>query len=287
MRSNIPSYFTEKKNVIWTVCGTALFAELFILIYKPFGSSTWTDKPFVYIGVATVVVLVAMGVIAVSRTIMYQYAKKHDIAVWEFSIWLVAELLAMSVIYSLAASVVTHDYDLYFEYFNEAIRDTFFTLFIPYTAFYMSFALIDKDKEIKRLNEELSKKAETAEGEHVAENKSGPETYNFRDERGELKLSVKSDAIYYIESADNYVVIYYKNGNKVPRYILRSTMKRLEEEFMNTALVRCSRSYMVNFNAIKVITNTDDGLFIDFGVETLPKIPVSKTYSARFMEKFK
>ena len=285
MKSSIPSYLTEKKNVIWTVCGTALFAELFILIYQPFGSSEWADNPFVYMGVATAVVLIAMGIIAVSRTIMYQYAKKHEIAVWEYVIWIVVELLAMSVIYSLAASITTGHYELYFKYFNEAILDTFFILFIPYAAFHMSFALVDKEKQIKQLKHELSKYVT-----HVAEKKEvvmpAPDTYNFRDERGELKLSVKSDAIYYIESADNYVIIYYQNGGKIPHYVLRSSMKRIEEEFMNTALVRCSRSYMVNFNAIKVISKTEDGLMIDFGVEKLPRIPISKTFSARFMEKF-
>lgn len=285
MKNTVPTYLIEKKNVIWTVCGTALFAELFILIYQPFGSATWTDNPFVYIGAATVVVLVAMGIIAISRTIMYQYAKKHNVYYWEYAIWILAEVMAMTVIYSYAAVLITGDYKHYSGYFNEALVDTVFTLFIPYAVFTMSFALVDKDAQLKLLREQLAMSVINKSGsEYVRQ--SEIETYNFRDEKGDLKLSVRSSALYYIESSDNYVIIHYQNADKMVRYVLRNTLKRIEEDFQYAALVRCNRSYMVNFNAIKVLSKTADGLMIDFGTDKLPRIPVSKTYSARFLEKF-
>lgn len=284
MKNTVPSYLTEKKNVVWTVCGTAMFAELFILIYQPFGSAAWTDNPFVYIGSATAVVLVAMGVIAVSRTIMYAYAKGHDVQYWEYAIWLLSEVLAMTVIYSLTAVVVTGDYEDYFLYFNEALVDTVFTLFIPYAAFTMSFALVDKDRQLKALGEKLAgiEAAAQTDDESVRQT----EVYNFRDEKSELKLSVRAETVYYIESSDNYVVIHYQNSDKMVRYMLRNTLKRIEKDFEGTALVRCNRSYMVNFNTIKVLSKTADGLMIDFGTDKLPRIPISKTYSARFLKKF-
>ena len=287
MKNCIPEYLTLKKNVVWTVCGTALFAELFILIYQPFGSAHWTDNPFIYLGAATAVVLTAMGIIAISRTIMYKYAKKHPIHIWEYSIWIASEVVAMTIVYSLAASVITGNYSDYMSFFKEALFDTILIIFIPYAIFTMSFALIAKEEEINRLKAELQRLAEsevaTAEN---ANSMPAPDTYNFRDEKGELKLSVKSSAVYYIESSDNYVIIYYRNGNKLPHYVLRNTLKRIEQDFAQTSLVRCSRSHIVNFNTIKVVSKTDDGLSIDFGEENLPRIPVSKTYSARFLEKF-
>lgn len=284
MKNIIPTYLTAKNNVIWMVCGTALFAELFILIYKPFGSAAWTDNPFLYIGAATIVVLVAMGIIAITRTILYQYAKKHDVNYWGYAILILIEVMAMTIIYSLAAVLITREYGDYFRYFNEALIDTVFTLFIPYAAFTMSFALIDKEGQLKALREQLAMITE-GQLDIGANHPQGSDTYSFRDEKGELKLSIKSSAVYYIESADNYVVIHYQNGNKIPHYVLRTTLKRIEEEFQNTTLVRCNRSYVVNFNAIKVLSKTADGLMIDFGTDKLPQIPISKTYSARFLEK--
>ena len=273
--------------MVWTVCGTALFAELFILIYQPFGSAQWTDNPFIYLGGATAVVLTAMGIIAISRTIMYKSAKKRPIKIWEYAIWIVAEVLAMTVVYSLAACIITGEYHNYFTFVKEALLDTVLIIFIPYAVFTMSFALIAKEEEINRLKAELQRVTEDiAAASRNKINLPAPETYNFRDEKGELKLSVKSTAVYYIESSDNYVIIYYRNGNKLPHYVLRNTLKRIEQDFAQTSLVRCSRSHIVNFNTIKVVSKTDDGLFIDFGEENLPRIPVSKTYSARFLEKF-
>ncbi len=286
MKNAIPTYLNEKHNVIWTVCGTAFFAELFILIYQPFGSNNWTDNSFVYIGLATAVVLTAMGIIAVSRRLMYSYAKTHEIVNWIYVLWLFGELLAMTIVYSLAASVITADYTHYSEFFKEALLDTLFILFIPYSVSMMLCALADKSKQIARLEEELK----ALKGATIVPAPAGTggvaETYNFRDERGELKLSIPVSALYYIESSDNYVIIYYQNGNKMPHYVLRNTLKRIDEEFGHHGLVRCNRSYLVNFSAIKVLSKTDEGLMIDFGNDKLPKIPVSKTYSARFLEKF-
>ncbi len=287
MRNSIPTYLTRKDNVIWTVCGTAFFAELFILIYQPFGSGSWTDHPFVYIGLATAVVLVAMGIIAISRTIMYKYAKHHPVLYWHYVIWIISEVIAMSIVYSLAAVIIKNDYANYFDFFKEALLYTVFVLFIPYAICMMVFALIDKDAQINTLKAELAALQGIPGLEEDEDHPQVPVTYNFKDERGELKLSVQASSVYFVESSDNYVIIYYQNGNRLPHYVLRNTLKNIDDEFGQSGLVRCHRSYMVNFSAIKVLSKTDDGLMIDFGTDKLPKIPVSKTYSARFLEKFK
>lgn len=287
MKTAIPTYLTEKHNVVWTVCGTALFAELFILIYQPFGSGHWTDNPLVYIGMATAVVLTAMGIIAISRTIMYKFAKKHEVYYWQYAIWIVSEVMAMTFVYSLTALFISNDYSRYDNFFNEALLDTVFILFIPYSVAMMLCALSAKNHEIAALKAEIAmyKEAETPIA-GIEGRRPEPANYNFRDEKGELKLSIRSSSLYYIESADNYVIIYYQNGDKTQHYVLRNTLKHIEEEFGHTGLLRCHRSYVVNFNAIKVLSKTNEGLMIDFGTDKLPKLPISKTYSARFLAKF-
>ena len=195
--------------------------------------------------------------------------------------------MAMSVVYSLAAAIITNDYASYFNFFKEALLDTIFILLIPYAVCMMVFALIDKEAQLNALKEEIEslRAANGINGE--TERPNVPATYNFKDERGELKLSVQASSVYFVESSDNYVIIYYQNGTKLPHYVLRNTLKNIDEEFGQSGLVRCHRSFMVNFSAIKVLSKTDEGLMIDFGTDKLPKIPVSKTYSARFLDKFK
>ena len=114
-----------------------------------------------------------------------------------------------------------------------------------------------------------------------------PEKYNFYDERGELKLSVRADALYYMESADNYVQIYYMNAGKLQGEMVRNTLKNIEWRFRGKDLMRCHRSYIVNFSKVQLLRRQDNNeLLLDFGDERLPNIPVSKAYNEKVLERF-
>ena len=101
---------------------------------------------------------------------------------------------------------------------------------------------------------------------------------NFFDEKDELQLSLRLDNIYFLESAENYVNIYYRNKDNTERFTLRSTLKKQQEKLEKYRFLRCHRSYLVNFDNILLLRKDKDGPYLDFGVENLPQIPVSKTY---------
>ena len=46
---------------------------------------------------------------------------------------------------------------------------------------------------------------------------------------------------------------FYLNKGKISKYLLRDTLKKMEEKFSGTEIIRCHRSYMVNFEKVKVI----------------------------------
>ncbi len=279
MNNYIPKYLTSKESVIWTICGTALFAELFILIYQPFGSRSWTDREWIFIGFATLAVLVAMAIITASRTFMYLYAKKHRIAYWEYGVWILVEIFAMSFTYSLFPIIVLHRELNFLDLFREAMIDTFFILLIPYTVATLAFILEDKTKRLKELgNNSPSQEKEEEDNTIVC----------FKDEKGDVKLSLRAESIYYIESADNYATIYYSNNEKqaLSRYMLRNSLKQIEDSLNRRNMVRCHRSYIVNLDKVKVLSRSKEGLQLDFGKEGLRLLPVSKTYSRKVIEIF-
>ena len=108
----------------------------------------------------------------------------------------------------------------------------------------------------------------------------------FYDEKGVLKFSVKKENLLYIESAENYVSVCYLNKGKVSKYLLRDTLKKVEESFAGTDVIRCHRSYMVNFEKVKVIKKERDGLKLELDNVSVADIPVSKTYVSTVMETF-
>lgn len=273
MKNYIPKYLMQKQNVIYLVLGTSLFAELFILIYKPFGSREWAPQDsigdFIYLGFATLVVLVAMGVIACSRSAMYHYAKKHEISYISYAVWIFCEVLAMSLIYTMFATLFMTTNHTFFHLLQEALIYTAFILLIPYALFTLFFSLKDKNTQLQK----------------AEQNKLQKKIINFCDEHNEQRISIYEDAIYYFQAADNYVIIYYLNSNSVRRYALRTSLKKLENELDNDLFVRVHRSYIVNLINIKVIEKTSNGLIVDFGQDGVQQLTVSKTYTAVLQDK--
>lgn len=112
------------------------------------------------------------------------------------------------------------------------------------------------------------------------------EMFNFYDERGEMKLSVKPENLYYIESADNYVQIHYQNLGKMQVLMVRNSMKNIEWRFKDTALVRCHRSYLVNLSKVQVVKRVEGEVQLDFNDEKIEALPVSRAYADRVMTYF-
>ena len=114
--------------------------------------------------------------------------------------------------------------------------------------------------------------------ETPTENTLSSKIINFFDDKEELQLSLRLDNIYYIESAENYVHIYYKNKENIERFTLRSSLKKQQDKLEKYGFIRCHRSYLVNFANILLLRKDKDGPYLDFGESGLKQIPISKTY---------
>ena len=278
MKNKLPYSYNLPRNVVMLVLSTTLFAELFILIFTPFGSRSWADSDMQYVRWVTVVVLVAMGIISVSRTVMYYYAQRHDITYPVYAVWIFCELTIMALIYSVFPFVVLPEYAetrglTFFSMFKEAIIDTAFILLIPYTIVYLIITLQDKNKQIQNLMQ-------------TTRTEMQPNMFNFYDDKGDLKLSVKPEMVYYIEAADNYVEVHYMSNGKKQTLLIRNSLKNIAWSFNDKDLVRCHRSYIANLNKVQLLRRVDGELMLDFGEESIPNVPVSRGYAQHVMERF-
>lgn len=292
----VPKYINSKRNVTILIVGTAIFCVLFLNIFRPFN---WdftennrlpmvVDQSVTYFIFATVIAIVALGVIAVSRVMMYKWVKRgNQLTYLIYALWITGEVLFMTVIFSVAVYYLTPPNTLDYDFgmlFVRVILYTGFTLLLPYLIFHFYFAWDNKSKIVQQLEQE---KQENIMAEPLTILSSVPERPNtlirFNDEKGNLKLSVMLDSLYYIESADNYVSIHYLHLDKLQTFMHRATMKSIEDQYPNV-LVRCHRSYIVNVQKIKVIRKESDGLYIGLDLEKMPIIPMSKTYSANIFK---
>lgn len=267
--NKIPEYIYEKLNIVRLILLTALFALVFINIYKPFSSSNWyTVSEFKFFVFSSLIILTGVLVVVISRIVMYYWGKKHSITIGAYSFWIILEIFFMSLFYTIYTLVLNPERE-YLNAFKESAINTSLVLLLPYSVLHLYFSYREKERQLLLLEEDRVEAA------------SKSSVFSFYDEKNELRLSVKRSNLLYIESADNYVSIWYLNKGILTKFMLRNSLKAIEESLAGTNVLRCHRSYMVNFDQVKVIRREKDGVYMELGIEKVPDIPISKTYSQK------
>lgn len=279
MEKKIPLYLLEKRNTIRMILFTAIFALLFINVFQPFGSRSWYPNvsEFKYFFFSSLIILTGMLVVVISRVLLEVYTKKQEITYLQYTAWVFGEIFAMSLFYALFSKFVPKGGEEdFFVLFQKSALNTSLVLLLPYS---ISFLYFSWKENLRLLAEKTnaSMEPETPKKGLIA----------FPDEKGEIKISIVLENLIYIDSADNYVTIYYINKDKITKFLIRNSLKWMEEHLTKESpLVRCHRSYMVNLDKVKVLRKTKEGIFIELDAPDAPDIPVSKTYHEKVMKKF-
>ncbi len=270
----------EKRNQIIMVLYVSIFAIIFINIFTPFDSKKWVDNnTTLYFVWSSVLVLLGMVVVAISRVIMYRKSRhpEHNITILVYVIWVFVELILLSGVFTLFALIIRKHLNIAvvedpLTVFLDAMRYTVFIIFIPYFICVLYFSYRERTAKLRALM-----------GENVGFKSSN--LISIRDSRGVLQLSVAKENLLYIESADNYICIWYQKNEMLKKQLLRITMKDISEQLADTNVVRCHRSYMVNLDLVKVMRREKENLFLELGVPGLKEIPISKTYGENVLRR--
>ena len=179
------------------------------------------------------------------------------------------ELLLLSGSFTILALIVKGNLNLTtndpMEIYVNAIKNTVCILFIPYIICILYFSYQNNKLKLRELM-----------GENIGFKSSN--LISIRDSRGVLQLSVAKENLLYIESADNYICIWYQKGETLKKKLMRITMKEISEQLADTNIVRCHRSYMINLDLVKVMRREKENIFLELGVPNVKEIPISKTY---------
>jgi hypothetical protein len=204
---------------------------------------------------------------------MRAYTNKRSISYIGYIVWILGEIGAMASLYTLAALFTDTDKSIP-ELFNNSFVKTSLILFIPYTICYIYFVWQENRRELRSLRKQIDRDETVLQKAYI----------QILDEKGEMRLSIRRENLVAIESADNYVCIYYLNGDKTKKSMVRNTLSRVAEHLQGTRIVRCHRSYMINLDHAKILHRDKEGVFIELGIEGIPDIPISRTYADNVRE---
>ncbi|MBP3290296.1 MAG: LytTR family transcriptional regulator [Alistipes sp.] len=277
---DIPKFLLDKRYLFGSVFFVLTFSVLFMLIYTPFSMTAWftlTDTQG--FGMTAAFYIVALAILLISKVGMYAVQNKMRFTYPRYVLWVVTEMLIISFFY-------TH---FTFMYVPPVADENVFTIWlkafgcltliiaIPYTIMTLYAAYKSKTEELEMLQYEMSLSAEPTV--------VYPQLVNLYDYNGTLKLTISSDSLYFMESQDNYVKIYYENQGRLLSYMLRCRTKTIEENLADTSMVRCHRSYMVNVSKINHIKKGGKARYIVLNNTEIKPIPVSKSYFKNLVEK--
>ena len=206
---------------------------------------------------------------------MYQVTNYKQLSIGNYILWIAAEIVSLAIVYVVLQYFFISPPNDLLDAFKESLKITMLVLLLPYTISYLYLSWMEKNKKL----EELSSSRE-------AELPQAPLHIPFKDEKGELKFSLKSADLLYLEAADNYVKIYYMDGRKIQHFMIRNSLKSFEADLADWGIIRCHRSYMVNFSRVKIVRKEKDGLVLEIdGFDNL-SLPISDSYVKEVMKAF-
>ncbi len=282
MHKPIPSFIYSKANQIFMILFVPFFALIFISIYRPFDFDKVGELINAHIDIsqeamvllaALTMVVSGMAVGAISRLIMSAFTKRHTLSYLGYIFWILGEIGVMATLFTLF-TLFTNIAKPMPELFRSTFTKTVLIVFIPYTISYIYFILKDKINELKTLRKQIDQDETVLQKAYI----------QILDEKNEMRLSIRRENLLLIESADNYVCVYYLNGGKSKKSMVRNTIGRIAEHLQGTRIVRCHRSYMINLDHAQILHRDKEGVFIELGLDGVPDIPISKTYADNVRE---
>ena len=262
LSGKVPGYLLGKYQMTAIVVFTLLFAAVFLLLSAPFSGNTFF--------------LLASLIIVLSRLILYKISKRRAPTYLVYIIWCILEAVLVSLLYIFLQDVRQDFLPL----MGDTLAKAVFALAPPHIIAALYFSLQEKDNVIRLMNYGNVVTDET----YTAQNS---QKITLFDNNGVMKLSVTAANLYFIESDDNYIKVWYRdNDGLMKQYMLRCKLKTVEDSFADSDLVRCHRQYIVNMAHVSMLYRLKDSYELRLDIEGLDPIPVTKTYESGVLSRF-
>lgn len=246
-----------------------LFFLGFSLFYNPLGivdsfSTASRDGSFHLLMVSCII----MGVLSISRTMLYFVLKASGMQWLHYISWCIAEILGMSLFMALYSILSKNDGNNYFQHLSVSMKYCFLIMVFIYVP--MALARLVKIKNGLLV---------------IREQQNDNSLVRFYDEHQRLKLTIAPSSLLYVKSDYNYIRVNYMDSGKVKEFVLRASMKSLESPSFAHCLTRCHRSYFVNPEHVTVLRKGTDGfIYAEMNSPEVPAVPVSKQYYDKLSE---
>ncbi len=268
-------YFSEpftlldnKKHRWILVIFSGMFSILFMNLFVPFNVNTWDYHQALpqYLALSRYGIL-GMLVLFISQFYLRPLFKFNHLTVKKFLYWFALEVLMLALVMHLFYGNMNATGWDFFRALGLSLQYTGLVIMLPYSTVLLYLA-VQKQQEHIRQTASVSMK--------------GSQTLSIVDENEKLALTVNLNSLLFLKSEDNYVSVFYLKDKEIKKEIVRTSLKKLEQEIPIPPLLRTHRSYMVNMDQLAIVNKKHKGYEVWLHGLTTQPIPVSAGYKNFF-----
>lgn len=275
----VPKLLLQRNFLLRSVLYIFIFSILFMLIYQPFSETTWfglSDRKSRTM--TSLFYLVAVLTLIASKLLLCTSQKNKTYPIRTYLVWVISEYFMIALEYFGFTCLMTPvtGFSNLMVIFLRTLICVFLILAIPYYTIALYAAYRDKVDELR-----LFKVTHRT----VVPGNGNSRMLYLNDSFGKMKMSVQEDSVYYIESQDNYVKIYYLLDGKMSSYMLRCSTQKIEEYLEGTSIVRCRRSFLVNTSKIVKFRKKGKNTIITLAAPSGKELTVTPANCAEIMSR--
>lgn len=287
INDQLPRILLGKHQLIMTVTFAAFFSLIFLLVSIPVSHNAWfalgRGEAFAF---TVTFYLIAFSIVVLSKVLLYMQRGVDNFPLYRFYLWNAAEILIIALLYFFFTVegdkfgiINLQETDLWRLCLSSVVY-TAISLGVPYALVAQYFMIEEKDNTIRLMNYDNVVS-------DVPLTPSEERRITLFDNSGVLKFSINPENLYFIESDDNYIQVWYTDvSGELKKYMLRCRLKTVEDSFANSDLVRCHRKYIINIRKVRVLSSEKEGYTVELDSDATPCIPVSKTYEQAVLARF-
>ena len=254
----LPTRFRKQSVQLIHVFAMPLSFFAFMLIYRPFHVDEALSLGRFSFGInLTLISCILFGVMLLMRELFHLLRHRIDRLTYLF--WCLLEMVVASFFVALYAWLMERTVEPYFIVVARALGWVVPVLIFPYVIVSLALCLVAQYRDRVEPSEERKMR--------------------FYDERKNLKLVASVQSVLYIAAEENYINVHYLDGEEVRSYLIRTSMRSIEELCASCGLLRCHRSYYLNPRRVKVLRKEREGaIFAELDIPNAKDVPVTKRY---------
>ncbi|KJD34083.1 hypothetical protein PK35_04965 [Tamlana nanhaiensis] len=279
-------YFNDDKSKRIYIISAIVFSHLFLIIFQPYGISEEMSNPenstlnkFLFFFSIALTTFVALSL---SQFVLRKWFHITNVSSKKYLGWLLFEALLLQIVNFGMAFIIPdlgndfeEELNLWFQI--KMYPKLLLILIFPFFGTVIFIAIKRLKSEVKTLDEQLHF------FKHKYAQNSSEDCVELRDENNQIDISIPVNNLMYLESSNQYVLIYFIKNNVIKKHIVRNRLKNIIQQMQQYPIKQCHRSFAVNMMHIEHLLRKNGKAFLVFKADfEMQKIPVSNSFISTF-----